>query len=298
MQIVLTGGTGFIGAALLPALLAAGHSVILLSRQSHVDRPACRYVSSLAEIDSAEPVDAVINLAGASLAARRWTASYKREIVDSRLQTTRDVVQLVQRLARPPEVLLSGSAIGFYGHGDDEVLTEASAPLNSGFAQCLCADWEAEALQAAHLGVRVCLMRIGVVLDEGGGALAQMAQSFRFGVGSWLGSGRQWLSWVHRADAVAAMLALLGKPDLQGPFNLTAPKAVTGRGLCAALRAHHRTLFSAGVPAPLMRLLVGEMAGELLLAGQRVFPRELLDAGFEFRYPDIDSALGAIYAKR
>jgi uncharacterized protein (TIGR01777 family) len=298
MQVLVTGGTGFIGQALVPALLDAGHSVILLSRQSHSDRPACRYVLSLDEIDPEESVNAVINLAGASLAARRWSASYKREIVDSRLQTTRDVVQLIERLAYPPEVLLSGSAIGFYGHGGDEVLTEAAAPLNSGFAQRLCADWEAEALKAAQSGVRVCLMRIGVVLDNGGGALAQMAQSFRFGVGSWLGSGRQWLSWVHRADLVAAMLALLENPDLQGPFNLTAPEAVTGRGLCSALQAHHRTLFSAGVPGPVMRLLVGEMAGELLLEGQRVSPRGLLDAGFSFRYPDIDSALRAIYAPR
>lgn len=298
MHIVVTGGTGFIGQALVPALLDAGHSLVLLSRQAREDRRACRYVTSLQEIDSAEPVDAIINLAGASLAARRWTSAYKREIVDSRLQTTRDVVQLIARLARPPAAVLSGSAIGFYGHAGDDVLTEASRPVGDGFAQRLCADWEAQALQATQFGVRVCLLRIGVVLDEGGGALAQMAQSFRFGVGSWLGSGRQWLSWVHRADAVAAMLALLDSPDLEGPFNLTAPEPVTGRGLCAALRAHHRTLISAGVPGPLMRLLVGEMAGELLLEGQRVHPRGLLDAGFEFRYPDIDSALRAIYAAR
>jgi uncharacterized protein (TIGR01777 family) len=300
MHILLTGGTGFIGTALTQALVARGAEVIVLSRaahsrRAHTDSPRCRYVQSVDEISTREELDAVINLAGASLAARRWNAAYKREIVASRQDVTGQLLSLFGRLDRPPRVLLSASAVGYYGHHGDEFLTETSS-VTPGFAQTLCSDWESLALQAQPLGVRVCVVRLGVVLDSGGGALQEMAQSFRFGVASWLGRGRQWLSWVHRQDVVRAMLFLLERDDLRGPFNITSPTPVTSRGFAAALRAHHRTFISAGVPAPVMRLLVGEMAQELLLNGQRVLPQRLQAAGFEFTYADIDSALTAVYA--
>jgi uncharacterized protein (TIGR01777 family) len=293
MRVLLTGGTGFIGTGLTTALLDCGGDVIILSRQVQADRPRCRFIRSLDEIAATEQLDAVINLAGASLAARRWTAAYKREIVASRMDTTRHVLDLLARLHRPPTVLLSASAIGYYGHHGDECLTEASA-VTPGFSQTLCSDWESLALQAQPLGVRVCLLRLGVVLDSGGGALLEMAKSFRFGVASWLGSGRQWLSWVHRRDVIRAIQFLLVRDDLQGPFNITSPEPVTGRDFATALQAHHRTFIRAGVPAPLMHMLVGEMAGELLLNGQRVLPERLRAAGFDFLYPDIGSALTAV----
>ena len=294
MRVLLTGGTGFIGEALTAALLASGSEVTILSRQVQGDRNHCRFVRSLDEIAASEQLDAVINLAGASLAARRWTAAYKHEIVTSRMNVTRAVLALLARLQQPPAVLLSASAIGYYGHHGDECLTEFSA-ITPGFAQTLCNDWEALALQAQELGVRVCLLRLGVVLDAGGGALVEMTKSFRFGVASWLGSGHQWLSWVHREDVVRALQFLLGRDELCGPFNVTSPAPVTGRDFARALQAHHRTLIQAGVPAPVMRLLVGEMAGELLLNGQRVLPDHLQAAGFTFTYPDIESALETIY---
>ena len=295
MHVLLTGGTGFIGTALIEALLAKGSAVTILSRKPQGDRPGCRFIQSLDEIAATEQIDAVINLAGASLAARRWTAAYKREIVASRMDTTRQVLDLLARLQRPPAVLLSASAIGYYGHHGDEYLTESST-VTPGFAQTLCGDWESLAMQAQQLGVRVCLLRLGVVLDSGGGALVEMAKSFRFGVASWLGSGQQWLSWVHRQDVIRSIQFLLGRDDLQGPFNITSPEPVTGRDFARVLQAHHRTFIRAGVPGPVMRLLVGEMAGELLLHGQRVLPQRLQAAGFDFTYPDIESALTAIYA--
>ena len=195
-------------------------------------------------------------------------------------------------------MLLNASAIGYYGHHGDERLTESSASsaVTPGFAQALCSDWEALALQAQQFGVRVCLLRLGVVLDAGGGALAEMAKSFRFGIASWLGSGHQWLSWVHRQDVIRAIQFLLERDDLQGPFNITSPEPVTGRDFARALQAHHRTFIRAGVPAPVMRLLIGEMAGELLLNGQRVLPERLRAAGFDFIHADLESALRAIYA--
>lgn len=294
MNVLVTGGTGFIGTLLLPQLLGAGHRVKVLSRGANRDSDGVKYLNHLDQIDSGARIDAVVNLAGASLAARRWSEDYRREIVDSRLGITRDVVALCKRLDTPPAALLSASAIGFYGHHGDKLLPEDAMPTPC-FSQRLCSDWEEAAMSAEAHGTRVCLMRLGVVLDHGGGALGQMAQSFRFGVGSWLGSGEQWLSWVHRADVVQAINFLLEHETLRGPFNVTAPTPVTGRGFCEALAKHHHTLFSAGVPAPLVRLLLGEMSDELLLNGQRVIPAALAAAGFRFRHSHIDEALAAIY---
>ncbi|CAA0121688.1 Epimerase family protein [Halioglobus japonicus] len=295
MQILLTGATGFIGAALSQALLADGNNLIILSRRAYTDRPRCRYIQSLDEIAGRTRLDAIINLAGASLAAKRWSAAYKREIVASRLDLTRHLLALCRRLEHCPPVLLSASAIGYYGHHGDDVLTETS-PVEPGFAQTLCSDWESLALQAESLGMRVCLLRLGVVLDSDGGALSQMSKSFSVGVASWLGSGLQWLSWVHRKDVVRALLFLLDREDLHGPFNITSPAPITSREFAAALACHYRTFIRAAVPAPVIRLLVGDMAQELLLNGQRVVPQRLQAAGFEFFYPAIESALDEIYA--
>ncbi len=296
MRILLTGGTGFIGEALVPALWERGAELVLLSRRPRPGRTGLRYVRSLAEIAPDTSLDAVINLAGASLAAKRWSEAYKREIRASRIDGTRALVEWLARLESPPRVLLSASAVGFYGHQRDTLLDEDS-PAVPGFAQALCADWEALAEQAADLGTRTCCMRLGVVLAAGGGAYREMARSFRLGVGSWIGDGEQWLSWIHREDAVAAMLYLLDHPVLSGPFNLTAPEPITARGFAEALSRYYRTLFNLPLPAPVARVLLGEMADELLLNGQRVLPSRLQAAGFDFRYPGIDAALAQIRAR-
>jgi uncharacterized protein (TIGR01777 family) len=290
MHILMTGGTGFIGATLAESLVAAGHSVTVLTRQDRVAGDGVNFLRSLDEIPDASAIDGMVNLAGASLAGRRWTTAYKREIVESRLDTTRALLQLVERLDRKPEVLVSASAVGYYGHHGDEALGEDAAST-PGFSSDLCHRWEALALQAAPLGVRVCLARLGVVLGRGGGALEQMARPFRFGIANWLGDGRQWLSWVHRRDVIAALSMLLERVDLSGPFNVTAPEPVTSRGFCDAMKRRKKTVVTAPVPAALMRLMVGEMADELLLHGQRVVPVRLQSAGFEFEYPDLDGAL-------
>ena len=294
MQVLMTGGTGFIGTALQQALLQDGHQLIIYSRQDRRGGQGVRFVKSLQDISGSEDIASIINLAGASLAARRWSPAYKHEIVNSRLQTTREVLDLVRRLHKAPDVLLSGSAIGFYGHHGDDKLNE-DAHAVPGFSQQLCHDWESLAQTARECGVRVCLLRLGVVLDSGGGALVEMSRSFRLGVASWLGSGKQWLSWVHREDVIRAMQFLLARDDLAGPFNITAPQPVTAREFCHALESHYRTLFSIGMPGVLMRVLLGEMADELLLHGQRVIPEHLEATGFEFHYPEIDAALSAIY---
>jgi uncharacterized protein (TIGR01777 family) len=290
MHILITGGTRFIGVTLCQQLLRDGHQLTLLTRQSLADTDGCRYVASLESIAVHACIDAVINLAGASLAGRRWTSAYKREILASRLDTTSALLHLFQRLKQKPRVLLSASAIGYYGHHGDEELDETGT-VTPGFAQDLCQQWEQLALTAGDLGVRVCLLRLGVVLDSGGGAFSQMAQSFNFGVASWLGSGKQWLSWVHRADVISAMQFLLQREDLAGPFNITAPHPVTNRGFCDGMKRHKRTAISAPVPSALLRLLLGEMADELLLNGQRVVPAGLQQAGFSFAFSELDMTL-------
>jgi uncharacterized protein (TIGR01777 family) len=295
MNYLITGGTGFIGSALIAALTAEHHAVTVLTRKPRPAQPSLQFVTSLDAIPSDTRFDAVVNLAGASLAGARWTADYKREIVASRLATTEWLIGLLGRLEQPPAALLSASAIGYYGHHGDEPLGEDGAVV-PGFSQDLCQRWEAAAMPAADFGTRVCLLRFGVVLDRDGGAMVEMARPFRFGIANWLGSGHQWLSWVHRRDVVAAIRFLLERPDLSGAFNITAPEPVTSRGFCAAMKRHTRTLLTAPVPAPVMRLVAGQMADELLLRGQRVLPVRLEAAGFHFGLPKLDDALGEILA--
>jgi uncharacterized protein (TIGR01777 family) len=218
MRILLTGGTGFIGSALVVALQARGDELIILSRQARGSLPGCRFVRSLDEIAAGEEINAIINLAGASLAARRWSAAYKREIVASRLDTTGNLLDLVRRLSRPPQSLLSASAIGYYGLHGDEYLTESSA-VTPGFAQTLCADWESLALQAQQHGVRVCLLRLGVVLDRTGadGPIVSL--------------------WCRQLARQRAAVAELGTPAGCHPRN-TVP---AGTGRPAGALQHHQS---------------------------------------------------------
>jgi uncharacterized protein (TIGR01777 family) len=295
MHSLITGGTGFIGTALVPALRSASWDVTILSRDSHDDSDGVRYVTSLDALQ--EPVDAVINLAGASLAAKRWNDAYKRKLRDSRLDTTAALGAHFTARGESPAVWLNASAIGYYGPRGDEVVDEDTAS-GHGFAAELCRDWEQAARDAAPDGTRLCLLRLGVVMDAGGGAYPQMAAPFRMGIANWVGDGQQYLSWVHRADVVAAMLFLLQHGEARGAFNVTAPEPVTSRGLCEVMETKHRRILRMPMPAPVMRLMVGEMADELLINGQRVLPKALGALGFEFRYRDLRSALDEIEGGR
>ena len=297
MRILVTGGTGFIGKALCPLLAGAGHEVVVLSRSVDASRPAgtSAVVADLGSLDP-EDFDAVVNLAGAPIADQRWTAARKRLLVESRVNSTSRLVAWMKEGQSPPQALVSSSAVGYYGDQGDKLVTEETAPLD-GFTHELCVAWENEALAAERLGVRVCLVRTGVVLDRDGGALAKMLPAFRLGAGGRLGSGRHYFPWIHRDDMAAVYLWLLQNGQARGAYNASAPGPVTNAEFTRALgRALGRpTLLP--MPEAALRILFGEMS-EVLLVSDRMVPKRLLDEGFRFRYPELDAALAAILGRQ
>jgi len=242
--------------------------------------------------EALEGATSAIHLSGASVAAHRWTDSYKEEVTSSRVDSTRRLATVLAALRRPPQVFLVASAIGIYGDRGGDVLDESS-PTGNGFLAEVCRQWEAAAQPAVQAGIRVVHLRFGVVLGPGHGALQQMLPPFRVGLGARLGSGEQWMSWVSLADAVAAILFAMDCAELSGPLNVTAPNPVTNAEFTRALgRQLHRPAFLT-VPAFAVRLLFGQMADEALLASARVEPAKLTAAGFQFSLPEIDEALKA-----
>jgi len=293
MHILVTGGTGLIGTALCGALSAQGSQLTVLSRSAWRSAQGRTFITHLEQC--ASPVDAVINLAGAGLADRRWTAAYKRTIVRSRIDLTQQLVRWIESQTKRPKTLISASAIGYYGASPDNSFTEQGAP-GTGFAADLCQRWEQEALGAEALGVDVAVLRLGVVLANEGGALGKMSQSFRFGVESWLGDGEQWLSWIHIDDVVRAIQFVLAADPRATTYNAVAPEPVTHRGFAHEVGRHSRSLLKLGVPPLAVRLLAGEMAEELLLSGQKVLPQALIEQGFDFTYPTLTAALDNLLA--
>ena len=294
MRILITGGTGFIGQALCPRLAAAGHEVVLLSRQARPRLPegAATSVTRLDALDAGE-FGGVINLAGEPIADGRWTPSRRELLLDSRVETTSKLVEWMQRAKRPPGVLVSGSAVGYYGEQGEREITEDTPPT-PGFTHDLCAAWEREAGRVATLGVRLGIARIGVVLDRDGGALAKMLPAFRMGAGGRLGSGQHWFPWIHREDMAAILQWLLETPAASGAYNASAPNPVTNEAFTRALgRALGRPTVLP-MPAAALKLLFGEMS-ELLLVSNRMVPKRLLREGFRFRHPDLDGAFAAIF---
>ncbi len=299
MHILLTGGTGLIGQALCHAWRAQGHQLVVWSRNPQQVATLCgagvRGIGNLAELgDSA--IDAVVNLAGAPIADRPWTPRRKATLRASRIALTVELVTWIRQRATRPAVLLSASAIGWYGDGGEQELRESSPPGQQDFASRLCQDWEDAARQAEALGVRVILLRTGLVLARTGGLLQRMRLPFQLGLGGPLGNGRQWMPWIHLQDQVAAIDFLLQQSAAQGSYNLCAPHPVRNAVFARHLgRQLHRPAFLP-LPAPLLRLLLGELAC-LLLAGQNARPSRLLESGFEFRFADLDAALGDLLAE-
>ncbi len=293
MKVLVTGASGFVGSALVPFLAGEGHFVVRLVRTAPapgrgdvVWDPA----RGVIDLDAIEGLDAAIHLAGASIAASRWTPEAKRRIRESRVGGTRMLCDSFARLVRPPKTLVCASAVGYYGDGGHAVLREDSPP-GAGFLAQVCRDWEAAPELAKRKGIRVVQLRIGMVLSARGGALAQMLPIFRAGLGGRVGSGEQYVSWIALDDLVGAVDHAVRTESLEGPVNAVAPNPVTNREFAQMLgRVLGRP---AVVPAPAfaVRLVLGEMADELLLASARVVPDRLLLSGYKFRYPELGGAL-------
>jgi uncharacterized protein (TIGR01777 family) len=299
MNIFLTGGTGFVGKNLVSRLRGEGHVVTVVSRS---EKASDRLPDGTSVVlgdptvggtwqESLKEQDCIINLAGTSLFSR-WTTETKKLIRESRISTTRNIVDALEPARGKDVVFFSTSAVGYYGFHGDEVLTEESHPGNDFLAQ-VAVEWEKEALRAEEKGTRVVITRFGIVLGEKGGALAQLISLFRKYLGGPLGSGNQWFSWIHMGDLVGALLFMMAHREISGPVNLTSPNPIRNRELARALgKAMHRPSF---LPAPgfMVKLLLGEF-GSVLLEGQRVVPQKLLDNGYVFIYPEIAGALQSL----
>jgi len=301
MKIVIAGGTGFIGKAMVQAW-ASEHQLLVLTRapeRAHSQLPeGARAIgwngTELGDwVSQLEGIDVLINLAGESI-AQRWTPAVKQRLWDSRVKTTTLLTQAVHQLQSPPRVMLQASAIGIYDQGPDTTCDE-SCPPGSGFLAELGKAWEAAAQPVQEWGVRLCLMRFGVVLGEGGGALERMLTPFKLGIGGPLGSGKQWLSWVHLADVVGAAAFLMERDALSGAFNFTAPNPVTMNEFAKTLGKVLLRPSILRAPAFALRLMLGEGA-EALLQGSRVLPKRLLEAGYGFQYPHLEDALRHLLA--
>ena len=293
MHVLITGGTGLIGRRICAALRARGASVTVLSRRPQLVAELCGVgVNSIASLDLWTPelvFDAVINLAGEPIVDARWTEKRKQILLDSRVALTKQLVKKIEQANQRPRVLMSGSAIGYYGIVADQSLNEES---HSGqdFSALLCKAWEKEAQAVSDLGVRCVILRTGLVLDHRGGMLKKMLLPFQCALGSRLGDGTQFMSWIHSEDYLNALLSLLDDASASGAFNMTAPQPVTNTEFTRSLghAVHRPALFIA--PAFVLRLAMGERS-ELLLGGQRVLPERLLARAFHFRFPDLASAL-------
>jgi hypothetical protein len=299
LRVAVTGSTGLIGTPLVRALRADGHTVLRLVRSRPVSGGDEVYWNpALGEIDTAalEGVDAVVHLAGENVGQPPWTEERKRRIMDSRAQGTALVARTLAGLSPRPRVLVSASATGWYGDRGDEVLTEASPP-GTGFLAEVCRAWEEAAEPARAAGIRVVHPRIGVVLTGEGGALEKMLTPFKLGVGGKMGSGRQWMSWVALHDAVEALRFALRADGLAGPANLTSPAPVTNAEFTRTLGHVLGRPTVLGVPEFALRLALGEMADQALLASQRAVPDRLREAGFVFQYPDLEGALRVALGK-
>lgn len=298
MKYLITGGTGFIGKRLCSKLISDGNEVVILSRSlEKVEKlysGQVKGIGSLDHVSNSEKIDVVINLAGEGIANKKWSSSQKQKLISSRLNITKGLISLFDRLNYKPSVFISASAIGYYGAQENESLTENSK-AKKGFTHELCSRWEDQALKAEQLGIRTCITRLGVVLGSNGGTLAKIETPFKLGLGGRIGSGKQYFSWVHIDDVISVFDFLAKNKKYSGIYNLTAPNPVTNAFFTKAYGEVLKRPVIFPMPGFVVKTLFGEMGDQLLLKGQRVLPKKLLDSGYKFKFEKIDKALQNIY---
>ena len=304
MRILVSGSTGLVGSALMKSLPSEGHEVVRLVRAETRRRDGnAGSASGVAEVTwspgdgklgaGADGADAFVHLAGASIADGRWNDARKRELRDSRVAGTHNLIGALKELKKPPQIFIAASAIGFYGSRGDEELTESSA-TGSDFLAQVCQDWELESARAAEFGARVVILRFGVILAKNGGALPRIVLPFRFGAGGPIGSGRQWMSWIALEDVMGIVGFALGNAKTSGPFNVVAPEPVQNVEFAQVLGRVLRRPAIFPTPGFMLKLALGEMADALLLSSQRVLPRRIEEAGYRFAQPELPGALRSV----
>ena len=298
MHLLVTGGAGFIGKALCERLLQEGYRLTVLTSSTPkvASQPNQRWVHWVPGVSgdwekSVAVCEGIINLAGAPIAQERWTARRKQKLMNSRIDASHSLIKAMARAKQRPQILINASAVGYYGRHGDEALTE-SAPAGDDYLATLARLWEETAMKGESLGVRTVCLRIGVVLAGDGGALAKMAEPFKYFVGGPLGGGKQWISWIHRDDVIGLILEAMRNPAYRGPINATAPNPVTMHEFCKTLGKVMKRPSWFPVPAFGLRLSLGEMA-DVLLTGQRVLPNAAQKLGYQFRYSELTAALEA-----
>lgn len=309
---LITGGSGFIGTQLVKQLLVEAHDVTVLTRdevktinhfsevirEAKEEHPAMDLaVGNLSTLGDFEALsddisfDAVINLAGQGIADKRWTDSVKQQLIDSRINTTKALYNYLEDALIKPDVVITGSALGYYGLHDDDNKIDETGQGDDSFSSQLCAEWEAEAKHIEELGIRTCYLRTGIVLGENGGALSKMLPPFKFGLGGPIGSGKQWMSWIHMDDIIGIIRHAIENESVSGVINGTAPNPVTNKTFSSTLGKVLKRPAFIPMPAFVMKLMMGEMAEELLLSGQRVIPEKILLADYDFKFIDLEAAL-------
>jgi uncharacterized protein (TIGR01777 family) len=295
MKILITGGTGLIGSSLVPILRPCDIAVYTrnVAMAEQILGHKIHFLSTLTHLDNLDDYDVVINLAGEPIAAKKWTDEQKHKIENSRWSITKDIVELIKAGENPPELLISGSAIGFYGRQQEQIIDEDFSSPNDEFSHQLCERWEFLANQAQSDKTRVCILRTGVVISKRGGALHKMLLPFRLGLGGPIGEGKQYMSWIHLEDMLRGIAHLIANKSCEGVYNFTSPNPVTNlefsRELASALS--RPCLFKA--PEFVLRMMMGEMA-DLVIYGQRVVPKRLQESGYEFIYPEISQAFDCL----
>jgi hypothetical protein len=299
--VLITGGTGFIGNPLCKKLIEQSFRVYILTRKNHLSLSNIDdniiYINRLEDLGDID-IDVIINLAGETI-SQRWTQRAKANIYDSRILTTRHIVNYIKSSDKIPKLLISGSAVGYYGTDSEKVFNEETDTSNDdkGFAQHLCKSWEDEVYQLEELGVRVVLLRIGPVLEKNGGMLSKLLPSFYMCFGSIMGNGKQWFSWIDRDDLIDLIIFIISNFKIRGPVNATAPYPVTNAQFSLILAKTLKRPCIFKIPAFVLKAIFGQMADEIMLSGQKVLPQKALNNAFEFRYPEVEKSLQKIFKK-